>query len=36
VRRECAVSLHRLHSEEAAQLWTELAIQYDGKDRWYL
>jgi putative membrane-bound dehydrogenase-like protein len=35
VRRECAVSLHRLDSAEA-ELWTELAIQYDGKDRWYL
>lgn len=36
VRRECAVSLHRLDSAEAAQLWSELAVQYDGKDRWYL
>ncbi len=36
VRRECAVSLHRVDSKQAAQLWTELAIQYDGKDRWYL
>lgn len=35
VRRECAVSLHRLDSA-ASQLWTELAIRYDGKDRWYL
>ena len=36
VRRECAVSLHRLDSAEAVGLWTELALQYDGKDRWYL
>ena len=36
VRRECAVSLHRLDSPEAVELWVELAQQYDGKDRWYL
>jgi len=36
VRRECAVSLHRLDSAEAVGLWTELAVQYDGSDRWYL
>ena len=36
VRRECAVSLHRITSAESVQLWTELAAQYDGKDRWYL
>ena len=36
VRRKCSVSLHRLGSAEAVQLWTELATQYDGKDRWYL
>ena len=36
VRRECAVSLHRLASTESVQLWTELAAQYDGIDRWYL
>ena len=36
VRRECAVSLHRLASAESIQLWTELAAQYGGKDRWYL
>jgi putative membrane-bound dehydrogenase-like protein len=36
VRRECAVSLHRLTSAGSVQLWTELAAQYDGKDRWYL
>ncbi|MBN84063.1 MAG: dehydrogenase [Planctomycetaceae bacterium] len=36
VRRECAVSLHRLESAESVQLWVELATQYDGHDRWYL
>ena len=36
VRRECAVSLHRLTSTESVELWMELAAQYDGKDRWYL
>jgi putative membrane-bound dehydrogenase-like protein len=36
VRRECAVSLHRLDSPESVQLWVQLAQQHDGKDRWYL
>jgi len=36
VRRECAVSLHRIATPEAANLWAELALQHDGKDRWYL
>ncbi len=36
VRRECAVSLHRLDSAESVQLWVKLAAQHDGKDRWYL
>ena len=36
VRRECAVSLHRLTGAEATRLWVELAQQHDGKDRWYL
>lgn len=36
VRRECALSLYRDASPEAAQLWAALAKQYDGKDRWYL
>ncbi|MBT7910228.1 MAG: hypothetical protein HN607_06815 [Verrucomicrobia bacterium] len=36
VRRECAVSLHRVATSEAAELWAELALQHDGKDRWYL
>ena len=36
VRRECAVSLHRVATSGAADLWAELALQHDGKDRWYL
>ncbi|GHB73479.1 PVC-type heme-binding CxxCH protein [Persicitalea jodogahamensis] len=36
VRRECALALHDNKSEKAAEVWAELASQYDGKDRWYL
>ncbi len=36
VRRECALMLHGNKSPEAPELWTKLAQQYDGKDRWYL
>lgn len=36
VRRECIIALHKNKSPEAAQLWVNLADQYDGKDRWYL
>ena len=36
VRRECAVSLHRVATPGAARLWAELALQHDGRDRWYL
>jgi putative membrane-bound dehydrogenase-like protein len=36
VRRECALSLRHSKSPEAPTLWTQLAKQYDGKDRWYL
>ena len=36
VRRECALALHHNKSPEAALLWTGLARQYDGNDRWYL
>ncbi len=36
VRRECAIALHHNKSIEAAELWTTLAVQHDGKDRWYL
>ena len=36
VRRELAIALRGNSSKEAAQLWTRLAQEYDGKDRWYL
>ncbi|HEX2535062.1 MAG TPA: PVC-type heme-binding CxxCH protein, partial [Chitinophagaceae bacterium] len=36
VRREVALALRHNRSAEAAAVWTELALQYDGKDRWYL
>lgn len=36
VRRECALTLHHNKSPEAAELWATLAMQHDGKDRWYL
>jgi hypothetical protein len=36
VRRECALTLRGNTSDDAAKLWAELALQYDGKDRWYL
>jgi putative membrane-bound dehydrogenase-like protein len=36
VRRECALALHHCSKPEAAALWATLAMQHDGKDRWYL
>ena len=36
VRRECAIALRHDKSNEAPALWTRLAQQHDGKDRWYL
>ena len=36
VRRECALALHHCLKPEAAVLWAALAVQHDGKDRWYL
>jgi putative membrane-bound dehydrogenase-like protein len=36
VRRECAIALRHATSPEAAELWSQLALQHDGKDRWYL
>ena len=36
VRREVAIALRYEDSPEAAEVWTTLAMQYDGKDRWYL
>ena len=36
VRRELALSLRYSQSPKAAELWADLALQHDGKDRWYL
>jgi putative membrane-bound dehydrogenase-like protein len=37
VRRECAIALrHSNKRKSAAALWAELALQHDGRDRWYL
>lgn len=36
VRRECAIALRHIQTPEAAKLWAALAVQHDGKDRWYL
>lgn len=36
VRREVALAIRGNATPEAAKLWTALAKQYDGKDRWYL
>ncbi len=36
VRRELAIALHHNKSPEAPGLWAQLAMLYDGNDRWYL
>jgi putative membrane-bound dehydrogenase-like protein len=36
VRRECLLALRQHPAPEAADLWAELALVHDGKDRWYL
>jgi putative membrane-bound dehydrogenase-like protein len=36
VRREVALALYGNASDEAAAIWSTVAQQYDGKDRWYL
>lgn len=36
VRRDAAIALRHSKSPKAAELWAELAMQHDGKDRWYL
>ena len=36
VRRELTISLRHNKSPQSAELWADLAVQYDGKDRWYL
>jgi putative membrane-bound dehydrogenase-like protein len=34
--RECSIALRDLKSNRKPELWAQLAIQHDGKDRWYL
>jgi putative membrane-bound dehydrogenase-like protein len=36
VRREVAVAIRHNKQSEAARIWADLALQHDGKDRWYL
>lgn len=36
VRREVIIALRGVGTAEAAEHWATLALQYDGKDRWYL
>ena len=36
IRRECVLSLRHMKSPKKAELWAKLAVQHDGKDRWYL
>ena len=36
VRRECAIAIRHLKHPSMPDLWAELAMQHDGKDRWYL
>ena len=36
VRRECALALRLLKHPQKAELWAKLAVQHDGRDRWYL
>ncbi len=36
VRREVAIAIRGKNTIEAADIWTKLAMQYDGTDRWYL
>ena len=36
VRRELAIALRHNKSDKMPEQWAELALQHDGKDRWYL
>jgi putative heme-binding domain-containing protein len=36
VRRECALALRHLIHPQSAAMWSSLATQHDGRDRWYL
>jgi putative heme-binding domain-containing protein len=36
VRRECAIALRNVAGSDRADLWAELALAHDGRDRWSL
>ncbi len=36
VRRECMIAIRELNTPKCAEFWATLAVQHDGKDRWYL
>ena len=36
VKREVIIALRFLKQAETAELWAEMALQYNGNDRWYL
>ena len=36
VRRECCIAIRELGTARCPEWWAQLAVQYDGKDRWYL
>jgi putative membrane-bound dehydrogenase-like protein len=36
VKREALINLRHNREPQAAEIWAKLAMQYDGKDRWYL
>jgi len=36
VRRDVAIALRHNRSDQMPDVWAELALQHDGKDRWYL
>jgi putative membrane-bound dehydrogenase-like protein len=36
VKRECAIALRHVASPDAPKIWAELAVQHDGRDRWFL
>ena len=36
VRREVAIALREIESTAMPEIWANLAVQHDGKDRWYL
>ena len=36
VKREVIIALRFLDQPEAAELWADMAMQYNGNDRWYL